>query len=304
MGTTFYFDWEVKLMEFIQNFMTPVWAKIMEFITFFGNDLCIVFFLGFIYWVYDKKQGIRFGVTLMTTDLVFPIVKNLALRRRPYMDHESIKRFVLIDKNADAMDIAAQGYSFPSGHSANAAAMTTSIARIFKKPVFVLIAIVLPILVGISRFALGVHYPTDVIAGLALGYGMSFFVPWLCSKVKNERRLYYIVFCILLLGVFICKSNDYYTALGSIFGMLIGSGVEEKYVNFKPTRNVLTAVLRVGGGVAIYFILNSLLKLPFSEELLSSASYAQFAIRFARYTIILFVESGIYPMCFGKVRKE
>lgn len=304
MGTTFFFDWEVTLMEFIQNYMTPVTAKILEIITFFGADLCMVFFLGFVYWVYDKKVGLRFGMTLMMTDLAFPIAKNFALRRRPYMDHESIKRYVLIDKNADAMDIAAQGYSFPSGHSANAAALTTSVALIFRKRILTVTAIVLPLLVGLSRFALGVHYPTDVLAGWVLGYGMSFLVPWLCTKVKNERRLFYIIFCIALSGVFICRSNDYYTALGSTLGILLGSGFEEKHVGFKPTKNVLTAILRTGGGAAVYLVLNALLKMPFSEELLSSASFAQFAIRFVRYTIILFVESGIYPLCFGKIRKE
>lgn len=193
MGTTFYYDWEIRLMEFVQSFMGPIAVKIMEIITFFGADLCIVLFLGFVYWVYDKKQGLRFGVTLMLTDLIFPVVKNIALRRRPYMDNKSIKRFVLIDKKADPMDIAAQGYSFPSGHSANSAAMTTTLAIIFKKTWLTVIAVVLPILVGISRFALGVHYPTDVLAGWALGYGMAFLMPWMANKVKNEKKLYYML---------------------------------------------------------------------------------------------------------------
>lgn len=303
MGTTFYFEWEVRLMEYVQSVMDPVLAKIMEIITFFGADLCIVLFLGFVYWVYDKKQGLRFGVTLMLTDLIFPVVKNIALRRRPYMDHESIKRFVLVDKSADPMDIAAQGYSFPSGHSANSAGMTTTLAIIFKKTWLTVIAVILPLLVGISRFALGVHYPTDVLAGWVLGYGMAFLMPWLSKKVKNEKKFYYILTAIALLGVFVCKSNDYYTALGSLIGILLGTEFEAKYVNFKQTDRVLPALLRIAGGVAVYFAVNAVLKLPFSKELLSSASYAQFAIRTARYAVILFVETAIYPMCFGKIVK-
>lgn len=303
MGTTFYFEWEIRLMEYVQSFMGPIAAKIMEIITFFGDDLCIVLFLGFVYWVYDKKQGLRFGVTLMLTDIVFPIVKNIAVRRRPYMDNESIKRYVLIDKKADPMNITAQGYSFPSGHSANSAGMITTLAIIFKKTWLTVIAVILPLLVGISRFALGVHYPTDVLAGWVLGYGMAFLMPWLSEKVKDERKLYTALVAVSLLGIFICKSNDYYTALGSVIGILFGTKFEEKHVNFKQTDRVLTAILRLAGGVAVYFALNTILKMPFSDELLSASSYAQFAIRTARYAVILFVETAIYPMCFGKIVK-
>ena len=304
MGTTFYFEWEVKLMESIQSFMGPVLAKIMEVITFFGSDLFIVFCLGLVYWVYDKKQGMRFGVTLMLTDIIFPVIKNIALRRRPYMDHESIKPYVLVDNSADAMDIAAQGYSFPSGHSASAAGMATTLALIFRKTWLRVLAVVLPLLVGISRFSLGVHYPTDVLAGWVLGYGMAFFMPWAVRKVKNERKFYLILAAVSSLGIFICRSNDYYTAFGSLLGILLGSRFEEKHVNFPQTDKFLPAVLRIAGGIAVYFALNTLLKLPFSSELLASASYAQFAVRTVRYGIILFVETAIYPMCFGKIGKK
>lgn len=304
MGTTFYFEWEIRLMECIQSFMIPALEKFMEFITFFGEDLCMVLFLGLVYWVFDKKKGTRLGMTIMLTDLSFPLAKNIALRRRPYMDHPSIKRFVLIDKSADPMDIAAQGYSFPSGHSANSAALTTSLALLFKKKALKIIAVVLPLLAGISRFALGVHYPTDVLVGWIFGYAAAFLVYTLSNKFKNERVLYYMIFGISLVGIFFCKSNDYFSALGSTLGMLLGTAFEKKYVNFSQTKNPITAILRVAGGAAIYLALNTLMKMPFSAELLASASYTQFAIRFVRYAIILFVETAIYPMCFGKINSK
>jgi membrane-associated phospholipid phosphatase len=48
------------------------------------------------------------------------MAKNIALRRRPYFDHESIHILRVVEPEADIYDIAAQGYSFPSGHSTNA----------------------------------------------------------------------------------------------------------------------------------------------------------------------------------------
>lgn len=59
------------------------------------------------------------------------------------------------------------GYSFPSGHATFFAALAVSMFLVDKKAgiIFSIIAI----LVGLSRIVIGVHYPTDVLAGLAVG---------------------------------------------------------------------------------------------------------------------------------------
>ena len=57
-------------------------------------------------------------------------------------------------------------------------------------------------------------------------------------------------------------------------------------------------ILRALGAFAIYFGLNTLLKLPFSNDFLNSASIRALLIRTARYTINMFVILGVYPMAF------
>ncbi|MDB5538961.1 MAG: Membrane-associated phospholipid phosphatase, partial [Devosia sp.] len=67
--------------------------------------------------------------------------------------------------------------SFPSGHATLSAVvfltlgalLADSIQRPALKVYFIALSIVLAVIVGISRIYLGVHYPTDVIAGWALG---------------------------------------------------------------------------------------------------------------------------------------
>ena len=298
MGNTFYFQWEVSLMQFLQAFMSDATVKVMSIISMFGEELFMVFVLGLVYWAIDKKIGLKIGINMLFINIAYPMIKNVAIRRRPYMDNPGIECLKLIDSSADPMDIAAQGYSFPSGHSSNSSVVMASVAYFFKKKIFTVLAVIIPLLVGISRFCLGVHYPTDVLCGWILGYGAVFLIPFLEKKFRNARTFYFIIFGIGCLGAIYCRTNDYYSGLGMMLGMLLGNLFEEKYVNFEKAKTVLGGALRVIGGIAVFFGLNTLLKMPFSAELLSSATAAQFAIRFLRYAIVIFVEVGIYPMLF------
>lgn len=57
--------------------------------------------------------------------------------------------------------------SFPSGHSATAAAGAISLSAIY--PAFAPVLLLAGLLVALSRIYLGVHYPIDVLAGLLIG---------------------------------------------------------------------------------------------------------------------------------------
>ena len=92
-----------------------------------------------------------------------------------------------------------------------------------------------------------------------------------------------------------------------LLGFLLAEPFEEKYVRFESTHNVLRCILRTLGGAAIYFGLNSLLKLPFPKELLDAGDLTAHLIRSLRYAVVIFVDIGVYPLLFrytGKLWKE
>lgn len=306
MGNTFYFEWEVALQQWLQGMIdSEIGIAIVSFITMFGEELVMIAVLGFLYWCYDKKFGKFVGLNILIGTVANPMLKNLAFRRRPYFDHSGIKILKPVDASADIYNITAQGYSFPSGHTTNATMSYTSLAMYKKNnKVLWVIAVVLPFFVGLSRVMLGAHYVTDVLCGWGVGAGLMLLFSYLQTHVKNENRFHIIIALCCLPGVFYCKTTDFFTGYGMLLGYFLAVPFEKKYVNFKETRNVIESVLRVVGGGALYFVLNKLLKLPFPEELLESATMPSFLIRTVRYATIVFILIGVYPMIFDKFKKR
>jgi len=302
-SVTFFFDWEVRLMEWIQTNLPFLCNKLSQLFSAFGEQVVLVAILGFLYWCYDKELGKFVGVNVLTSLMWNPLIKNILIRNRPYMDHETIKCLRPVDKSADIYNISAQGYSFPSAHSSNAASVYVSIAVYCKKRILTVIAVVLPLLVGISRVAVGVHYPTDVLGGWALGLITLAVMVFLQKKIKNPAILYLLI---VLTGIpcwFYCRSTDFYSSFGLIVGAFAGFLFEAKYVHFENTRSVVRSILRVLCGGAIFAVLDILLKLPFDRAFSDSVTIAAFAVRSARYAIASFTVMGIYPVLFKYTAK-
>lgn len=87
-----------------------------------------------------------------------------------------------------------QTSSFPSGHSMLAATVYLTLgallgrfaASLRLKAYFLLVALVLTFLVGASRVYMGVHYPTDVLAGWAAGLAWALLC-WLFARYLQQR---------------------------------------------------------------------------------------------------------------------
>jgi undecaprenyl-diphosphatase len=85
--------------------------------------------------------------------------------------------------------------SFPSGHSLLSAVVYLTLAAILSritpdrttKIYFVILATFLTVLIGLSRIYLGVHYPTDVLAGWVVGVLWAFFCGTAAFELQRRR---------------------------------------------------------------------------------------------------------------------
>ncbi|MDQ3747511.1 MAG: phosphatase PAP2 family protein [Acidobacteriota bacterium] len=163
-GDTLRFDDSIR--GFVHQFAFPALTILMQIASFLGSTLFLILLgISVIITLYLKKHrrgAILFTLTTIGASLLLFSLK-LAFRRarpEPFFD-----------------TILPASYSFPSGHSlasfcfygALAAIITVRIENLWLKTLVWSAAAILILLIGISRIYLGVHYPSDVLAGFAVG---------------------------------------------------------------------------------------------------------------------------------------
>jgi len=157
-----------KLIKLINDDMKSKFMdKFMLFITNLGSALFIcISILSLIVFGNEKARdiGIQGAVTLAISQTITYSLKTLLGRERPYNKLKNLNTFNIILKD----------YSFPSGHSSASFSIATIIA--LNMPVLSIFVFALALMVGISRIYLGVHYPTDVVAGIIIGIGTAALV--------------------------------------------------------------------------------------------------------------------------------
>jgi undecaprenyl-diphosphatase len=142
--------------------------QVMVFASTIGVGGSVWIVLGLITWAVAPAKGMKvwrlllaLGLAGLMTDF---IVKPLVGRVRPFVDHVEYREIGVRPDTA----------SFPSGHAATAAAGALALSRIW--PAAAIPAWTLAAIIAISRVALGVHFPSDILAGFVFGALLARFV--------------------------------------------------------------------------------------------------------------------------------
>lgn len=106
-----------------------------------------------------RRTGAVAALSLMANTLIVNVVlKPLIGRLRPYEVVEGLR----------LLGMPQNDFSFPSGHSAAGFAVAVVMLKLLPKK-YGVPAVVLASLIALSRLYIGVHYPTDVLAGVCIG---------------------------------------------------------------------------------------------------------------------------------------
>ncbi|MFF8384762.1 phosphatase PAP2 family protein [Streptomyces kanasensis] len=147
----------------------PTWFdRVMEFVGEYGIMLALVLVALWCWWSVRRRGTPEDSATAVAGLIWAPLAAGIALlvnvpirgfveRPRPFLDHEGLE--VLVAGKTD--------YSFVSDHATMAMAIGVGLFVAHKR--FGLAGIALALTEGFCRVYMGVHYPTDVVGGLALG---------------------------------------------------------------------------------------------------------------------------------------
>ena len=160
----FAFDnFEIGALYLIQDFMrTPKLTDFLESMTDLGNAGFIWLALAIVLICTKKYRKVGYATFLslaMNLILTNGILKHIFKRARPFDTYPDLQP--LIHEPTD--------WSFPSGHSSASFAAAFVLYHYLPKK-FSIPALILATLIAVSRLYLGVHYPSDVIGGAAIGY--------------------------------------------------------------------------------------------------------------------------------------
>jgi undecaprenyl-diphosphatase len=133
--------------------------RVMRAITHMGDGY-LWWLIGGLLLLYGEGGGrvtVQLTLAFSIELTAYKVVKRAAARRRPFVELPLVTCLV----------VPPDEFSFPSGHTAAAFVMAVVVGTAY--PVFFPFLSALALLIGVSRVYLGVHYPTDIVAGVGLG---------------------------------------------------------------------------------------------------------------------------------------
>ena len=171
---------EMNFLLCLQKLHTPILDFFFSKITLLGNAgifwiVCCVVMLCMKKY---RKYGVCFLLSLITCFLLGNVFfKNVVARERPCWINPQIA--LLIQNPKD--------YSFPSGHSLHSFVGALSIWYANKK--WGIAAFILAGLIAFSRLYLFVHYPSDVLTGIAIGLLVTFLIHYLAEYFLKKEKM-------------------------------------------------------------------------------------------------------------------
>lgn len=186
-----FFDMDAAIFRATNELLNscPFLEKVARFISYFGDKGYFFILLTIVLLVFRKtrKIGIVLAFGLLFNHILNNmILKNWIARPRPYNEVEEFK--LMWQAHSTAFE---KSFSFPSGHTSMATFVGGGLFIMLNKK-YSWLFLFIPLLMGWSRIALFVHYPSDVLGGFVTGtiaVVASYFLFKLLMKWKFAENL-------------------------------------------------------------------------------------------------------------------
>ena len=293
----------MEFLYLLEKIRVPGLNEIMLAITTLGEETAFLVIALIVFWCVDKYKGYYvLGVGLMGT-LASQFMKILCKVPRPWVQDEN---FTILEQAREAAD----GYSFPSGHTQSAVGTLGSVAASTKNKILAGVCITLAVLTGFSRMYVGVHTPADVVVGALLSVALIFILRPLMLGKKRRIAPVYLVMLALSVGFMLymelypnpetLDSHNYesalknaYTLLGCSAGVLVIYFIDEKKLHFTNEAVWWAQILKVVLGLLVVLAVKEGLRSP-----LDAIFGGHMAARAIRYFLVVLAAGGLWPLTF------
>lgn len=282
----------------------PLLDEIMLLVTRLGEETVFLVTALILFWCVDKKKGYYVLCVGFAGTLANHFLKLLCRIPRPWVSDPSFPA-------VEGAKAAANGYSFPSGHTQTAVGTFGAIARCNQRKWLRVLCAAVCVLVPFSRMYLGVHTPADVLVASVMAVALIFGFYKVVYEGKERNLLILMAVLAVLSAAFLAyveffpfpetvTSENYesalknaYTLLFCMLGLLTVYAVDVKLLRFSVDAVWWAQILKVILGGALVFAVKSGLKAPL-EALFDGHMIA----RGIRYYLIVTVAGVLWPVTF------
>lgn len=294
----------MNILYFLESIRMPGLNEFMLAITRLGEETAFLVAALIVFWCVDKRKGYYVMAVGFAGTMANQFLKLVCRVPRPWVLDPN---FTILEQAREAAD----GYSFPSGHSQSAVGTFGAIAAASKNKWVKGVCIALCVLVPLSRMYLGVHTPADVLVGA----GMALVLVWLLRRwmLEGDRGMLVLIplLTAMAVGLLLYTTcwpfpadvdqenlasgvKNAYTLLGCMLGIAVVYPVEKKYVNFSAKACWWAQILKVVLGLAVVLLVKGGLRAP-----LDWVFGGRMAARMVRYFLVVLTAGILWPMSFG-----
>ena len=283
---------DINILLALQDFRNGTGAFLAAFLskmTWLGELNTAIVIMALLYWCVSKDFGTYFLMGWSGNRLVNGMLKVTVCAYRPWIRDARVLPY------GDSITTAT-GYSFPSGHTMNAAtifgggAVRKDIPRALRAVLGLLV-----LLVAFSRNYLGVHTPQDVLVGIVAGILVMYLTVKLMHWIKVHPEKDILVVCIgvglaVLVAIYAAvkpyptdtdaagrvivegakMANDTFKGVGWSVGFLTGWILERRFVQFSTDIPMMKRITRLTYGLLTYYVV-SLIFVPLVKAWISGA---------------------------------
>lgn len=296
----------MEVLYALESIRVPWLDTVMAAITHLGEETVFMVAALFVFWCVSKRHGYYLLAIGFAGTVLNQFLKLLFRIPRPWVLDSD---FTIVE-SARAQ---ATGYSFPSGHSQNAIGTFGGIARFTRRKWVRVAAIVVAVLVPLSRMYLGVHTPLDVGVAAVIAVALVFALYPLMERSDSQHGVMGAVLAVMLalaVGYLLFVSlypfpadvdaanlasgvENAWKLLGATVGMLVGWWLDVRFIHFDTRAVWYVQLIKLVGGLALLLGIRAALKAPLAAALGAGAGGA------VRYGVMVLFAAAVWPMVFA-----